>query len=405
MTLLLCFFLAVPHSSAAPGDGCSVPPDGGPVSSRAALDAWLQRCPSPLRHMTPGARGRFLDSLDFNERGVTRLPIGDLSSELTREEIGQVFALLGLPAAGAPAGISPKEAAWLRNDARQAARSGGASDTELRFNALYYAELGAPGDGSGTTIAALYDALFPAEHFPEDISGASIHDVRLMYRAALLASWNGYRATHVTAATQVLAELEKHGVATTEELTSMHEVLVRAGQLEEARHFAVRHAAVGLEPLPPFHEPVPVANDVPSILRLSADGDGLMHEAVELESVRIVVVAGPGCRYSHAAARAIAQDPELGPVFRDHALWLASPSQLDNIRALQRWNDAHSGAPLVIAASHERWPMLDLDTVPQFHVFRDGQLAASVTSGWPLEEGNREAVLAALRSAGLAADR
>lgn len=403
LALLLCLFLAAPHSAATPGDGCRLPPKGGPISSRAALDAWLQRCPSPLRHMTPGARGRFLDSLDFNERGVIRLLSDDLSSELTREEIGQVFALFGMPASTAPAGISHEEAEWLRDDTRQASSGRGESDTERRFNTLYHASLSAPDDDSGAAVAALYDELFPAGNFPDDFPGVSAHEVRLMYRAALIASWYGYRAAHVTAAARALAELERHGITTTGELGSMYQVLIHAGQLEEARQFARRHTAAGLEPLPPLHEPVPVADDVPSILRLSPAGDALLHEAADLESVQIVVVAGPGCRYSQAAALAITQDPELGPVFQRKALWLASHTLLDDHRALQHWNNAHPGAPLVIAASPERWPMLDLDTVPQFHVFRDGELAASV-SGWPVEEGNRDAVLAALRSAGLLAD-
>lgn len=123
-----------------------------------------------------------------------------------------------------------------------------------------------------------------------------------------------------------------------------------------------------------------------------------MHEAVDPASLRIVVVAGPGCRYSRAAAEAIAKDPDLGPEFQAHAMWLTPPSHLDNLAAVERWNHAYPWASLVIATSHERWPMLELDTVPQFLLFRDGQLMASVT-GWPVAEGNRDALLAALRSA------
>lgn len=52
-------------------------------------------------------------------------------------------------------------------------------------------------------------------------------------------------------------------------------------------------------------------------------------------------------------------------------------------------------------AGPARWPMLDPRAgVPAFHVFRDGALIEIVT-GWPLTEGNREALIAALERAGV----
>src|SRR5699024_1611898 len=100
-------------------------------------------------------------------------------------------------------------------------------------------------------------------------------------------------------------------------------------------------------------------------------------------------------------AEAIAADPELGPLFREHAVWLAPPAELIGYERLRAWNTEHPHTPIVVAADWADWPMLDRwEGTPTFHVFRDGELTESVTS-WPIEEGNRDAVLDALRKAGL----
>src|SRR5690606_33088223 len=107
----------------------------------------------------------------------------------------------------------------------------------------------------------------------------------LRYRASWLVSMIGFRAAHIDAAGAALAELERRDLANDGDLSAMHEALIRAGRLDESRRFAIRHAAAGLEPLPPLREPTPVSDDEPSVLRLSPAADSLLHEAVALEPV------------------------------------------------------------------------------------------------------------------------
>ncbi len=393
---------ATPGTPAVAAITCSIPSgdriDETHLRSRSELDAWLRHCPSPLDHMTPGGRARFLGTLDFNERGVTRISVADLEQELTGAEINAVFALLGLPANAGSWGLDPTEAEQRRHAPDHGP---GASDIELRYNALYYAASGAPFDSqreAGAFMADLYDALFPATGHAAAVAGASNHDLRLLYSAAVTSAKGAFRPDHVDAAATALAALEERGIATRGDLSAMLETLIHAGRLDEARDFATRHAAAGFEPLPAIVEPVPVNAGVPSVLRLA--GDTLVHEAVARGPLQIIVVASYGCAFSRAAADDIPRDPVLGPLFREHALWLAAPHHLDNIPALARWNADNPDAALAIATSDARWPMLELGTVPQFHVLRDGKLIATV-AGWPRETGNREALLEVLRGAGV----
>lgn len=405
--LLLTAALAAPLAASAHAtddcDTATAGAEGGPdpIRSRAALDARLARCPTPLDLMTPGGRARFLDRLAFNDRGLYRISLAELEAELTRDEMHDVVALFGLRAPAA-SGLLPEEAQALRS-AR--ARDGGGRDggIERRFDRLDRIERqlsDEPEADVAEGMRAAYGVLFPATDRARDIATAASHDLRLLFRAARTTAAHTEAEDHLDAVRETLDALVRRDLATRSDIAQVHRLLIHAGRLDQSRAFARQHPAAGLEPLPPIATPTAVGDATPSALEVPAPGDALLHRAVALSPLRIVVVASYGCAFSQAAAQAIPRDPVLGPVFREHAVWLASPSHLDDLDAMRRWNAANPEAVLVVAASTDRWPMLDLDRVPQFHVFRDGALVESAT-GWPLEEGNRDAVLEALRRAGV----
>lgn len=397
---LLATLLAIGHGAvaAAPSD-CRVAADGEivPITSLAALDAWLAaRCPSPLDVMPPGSRTRFLEGLVFNDRGLSRFSTAELDAELTHDELRDVMRLFGLNAP-ATLGLLEEEADRLRA-ARAAEPVPDHRGIEASFDTLQGALNGLVARDAAAA-GAIYAPLFPEESRKATIAAASSHDLRLLYRAARTTAWHSRANVHLEAMADTLDELERRGLATRNEIRAMNAMLIKAGRLEQSRKFSSRHVAAGLLPLPPVIAPEAVANGVPSALDVSAAEHALLHEVVELAPLRIIVVASPGCGFSRAAAKAIPADPELGPIFAKHAVWLAAPGELAGLDALRSWNQNNPKAALRVAASSERWPMLALDSYPQFHIFRDGQLMQSV-SGWPTGEGNRDAILAALRAAG-----
>ncbi len=69
-----------------------------PIKSYSELQSYLQTFPmsaSPLNKLSPAARKRFLDSLQFNEKGLTTFRSADLESELSVSEIYAVLSLFG----------------------------------------------------------------------------------------------------------------------------------------------------------------------------------------------------------------------------------------------------------------------------------------------------------------------
>ncbi|QNH11670.1 hypothetical protein [Xanthomonas sp. SI] len=70
-----------------------------PVHSAAQLAAYLaapKGSGSPLDSLSPAARARFVDSLKFNEGGVTSFYYADIESELTGSQAYALLSLFGL---------------------------------------------------------------------------------------------------------------------------------------------------------------------------------------------------------------------------------------------------------------------------------------------------------------------
>lgn len=383
-----------------PGKGavCKVPEvDGdGPaqVRSNADLDAWLARCPETLAPLTPGARERFLGQLRFNDRGVVDYPVQELTEALTTDEIAQVSRLLGLDMT--IPGLTHEEAERLRAEDLP----DGITAIERRFN-HFHAESRAlernlDGEERGAALVTLYQSTFPAKASAEAVGA---HDLGLLYRAASTAAFYSEDPHMTEVALDAHARLSGLGFSTRSRAAEAMKLLLAVGRVNDARQLAQATPEHRLPELPATHDETGGRHE--TSVWDPATPEALIRRHISLSPVRIVVRASLGCPYSMAAAEAIASDPELGPLFREHAIWMAPPSELIGHQRLRAWNAAHPHTPMVVATNWSNWPMLHRwEGTPTFHVFRDGKLIDSVTS-WPLEEGNRAAVAAALHKAGL----
>ena len=66
---------------------------------RSEVDLWRHNAEmpsSPLRRLSPAARRQFMESLTFNEKGVTSFRYDVLEDELTPTEAFAVLSLLGI---------------------------------------------------------------------------------------------------------------------------------------------------------------------------------------------------------------------------------------------------------------------------------------------------------------------
>lgn len=69
-----------------------------PIKSRRQLEAHLQAAKStasPLLALEPAARKRFLDSITFNDKGITGFSYTELQSRLTASQVYKILSLFG----------------------------------------------------------------------------------------------------------------------------------------------------------------------------------------------------------------------------------------------------------------------------------------------------------------------
>lgn len=365
-----------------------------PFTSAAALEHWLSRNPSPLDRMPPYARALFLDSLGFGPRGLRTLPVDVLLAELTTAEAAEVQRLL-LDGEFRFEGLSPEEAARLRT-ARAEGRLAPPSEQVLgAYRDWQEASLENPANDDS---ARAIDRLIAREVASDRGNG---EDLRMLYRAAVNRAAEAPASTRIDDAVALHARLQSSGLAMRNDHHDLQQALLRSGRIEQARAFTARNADTALPPVPTLDTSKVLPEGAVGVWTIEADDAAaptLRLDAIDLDT-RIVVVSSPGCGFSNAAAAAIPDDPELGTVFAQHAIWLIAPTAIVEAAGLRQWNRQHPATPIHIAANAAQWPM-DFDTTPQFLVFRDGKLIDRF-GRWQRDGSDRDALHAMLERAGL----
>lgn len=383
---------APPDQVAASGDTAAATM-GLPIRSSAQLKAYLrahagQR--TPLDAFTPSARERFLNGLVFGRNGLGGFDTQDLP-QLTREQGRALLALFGVERY---AETLPHWATQPRvND--PAARIG---DLERRYN-RYHRNLDGLRHSERDPWPALRSAL------PEIFDRAAIAQLDdtaldLLYRAVVATYALRPTAAGLDAQLQVLAQLRRRGQASAEQVDAAGNALLLAHRVKEAQDLLADGGSADWPHWLRFDHQLGASAQGPTLWSLDADGRTLRRQRIDLQPPQILVTAG--CHFAADAARAIATDPELGPVFRRHALWLALPPGNEDLDALRAWNRAQPETPLHPLYDVKEWPLLPREwRMPTFFVVRDGKVVAQL-QGWPADTGaQRRALQAMLQDAGL----
>lgn len=358
-----------------------------PITTPDALASYLRHTPierSPLGALSPGARKRFLAQLRFGRSGLRGFSLDDLASELTPAQAQALMTLFGAQSYVAHAGLAADEYARRRAErAADAARRGCAVDScpesaiERRYDALVLAEHDGPDAAQQAARAADYARLFGGDVQPALLQRTSAPDLRLLARAArvaLDADPDGRAAGDLG---QVLNTMQSRGMANDADFLPLYRARVTTRHFDAARRLAQAHPGMAVSPLPALESRPPVPGK-PTALNVSADGRRMTREKIDLDApLRIVVVAA--CHFSEDAARAIAADPQLDALFRQHAVWLAADATSPADAAA--WNHAFPSQPIHIAWRQREWTMLESWAMPTYYVFRHGREVAR-WHGW-----------------------
>lgn len=387
---------AAPASAPASKTDASEAQSRPPLTSSDRLQAYLREQPSgstPFDALAPGARTRFIEGIGFGERGIVGLDVQDLHL-LTA---GQARALLALLGAESLAGTLAID--WSPTPSPPATAA--PSELELRYNAYNRVRRARQ---PATAARRPFAQWFPEIHEPAELPRLADADLALLARAIRIEyAEAGEDASLLPALAAAMALLQQRGTA------HVHDLRQTADTLLLARDYAGAQRLARALPGPPllarirFLDPLPPEAAAPSVWRMDDAGTTLVRETVDLQPLQIVVAAG--CHFSADAARDIAADPLLGPVFARHARWLSLPPGAEDLQAVREWNLRQPQAPMLPIHARQPWSLLGEWRMPTFHVVRQGRIVAS-SSGWRSgDAGDRQRLVELLRENGLLADQ
>ncbi|HET6432289.1 hypothetical protein [Dyella sp.] len=357
------------------------------ITTPEALARYLHDTPierSPLGALPPGARRRFLGSLKFGPRGLAGFAIDDLDQELDHAQAEAVLTLFGAEKYGAGVGLSAQEYAQRKFEratdaAVRGCTAGSCPETpvEQRFDALQQPGRSGTDADRHAAISADYARLFTGDMSPVALARSSTPDLRLLARAARMALDADPDGRAGDDLARVLDALQQRGMANDTDYLPLFRAHVAARRFDAAQALMRDHPAMSAPALPTLRDHT-VRGNGPTLLTVRADGRHMIRENAGLDvPLRIVVVAG--CHFSEDAVRAIAADPQLDILFRQHAIWLASDTTA--LADAAAWNRAFPTQPVHIAWHDREWTMLSSWAMPTYYVFRHGREVAH-WAGW-----------------------
>jgi len=365
------------------------PAGQAPITSKAALTRYLHDTPpgtSPLDHLAPGGRKRFLAQLDFGPRGLRGMSLEDPANELTHPQIVQLLALFGAEK-HAVDGLTPAEQSRRHHErAQDAADRGCAIDAcgESVVERLYDEFVLQEADPSPSSaeramlVAKRYDRLFGDAQTPEHLRLASHADLRLLKRAVEAVVFHTPSPPHIAQLRMDLAEMHRRGMASDKDYARLHQALITGRDFDAANTLARHHPGMSIPVIPALRRAASLPPGQPTALTVDARTGTMVRQSFDLSApLRIVVVAS--CHFSRDAARAIRADAQLRSLFASDAIWLAS--QNEQFDAVSDWNREFPDQPIHVAWHDSEWSMLDSWAMPTFYLFRHGQLVRKF-SGW-----------------------
>jgi hypothetical protein len=373
-----------------------------PIRTRAQLDAYLRDMPadSPLNAFSPGGRERFLYGLRFGENGGLAGAEGsDLSDELTQQQIAAVLSLFG-PEVIAYAPESRRDE--VRSFEKNVRSRDAIGAVERRYNDYYRAVRDIDDIDSEVRVrrmAAAFDSTVAELFKGKNLSRVDDRELRLLRRAAQEVALATRAAPYVDAYRALFAERQRRNLVSTNDIETLQSLLLSQHRFAEARRLPGEYPGIRMPRLPAFRDDLGKASGKPTVWRADVEGKELRREALDLAPTQILVTAS--CHFSKDAAADIAKDALLGPVFAQHAHWLALAPGASSIDDVLTWNRALPSVPILMIYDRDEWDVLPAWRMPEFYVVRDGRVLGAV-HGWQRGTStSRDQLIALLRQHGL----
>lgn len=384
-----------------------------PIHSRAQLSAYLKRTAhtdSPLDALPPGARQRFLASLNFRNGRLESLPFADLL-RLNAVQIYRILALFGAQAyTQSIAGSDLRRLDAPSAGATRSAHSARASKWRPALKrALQVDEDGSRGPLSRRELlVATYEKQLAPAQRPRELERLPGSDLADLFEVTWDAS-NAADALHSSRdftgdLTLDLRALARRRLASNAEYRAYYQTLVSARHFGAAHQFYTEHPDLGLPRLPTLSPRTAAAAYRPGnpiVLSPHSGGRVVTAHRINLRTAsQVIILVSPDCHFSSRFLWSAERHPHLLAALRTHSVWVTPPDGILDARNLSSWNRTHPLEPISIIDKLREWPMITIAAVPTFYFLRRGTLVATL-HGWP-RAGHFPQLRTDLRKIGLA---
>lgn len=229
-----------------------------------------------------------------------------------------------------------------------------------------------------TRFARLWCDADYAEGLGEADDEAVLIRLRAVSDVALYASNDWVAERYLRA----LTEADRRDLADHEHYVRVQSALQALGRHDEARQVSDRFPDVDLPVVPER-----VAADAPQppgarlVWRADDENDRLHGEWLDLTRPQLLVVTSIGCMFCRAALRDMIDDEHLGPLIREHSVWLNEQSIHYSYQNVVHWNRSHPQKPMVLLDDPSGWPIERFDVTPGFYFADEGELVHQMV-GW-----------------------
>lgn len=251
-------------------------------------------------------------------------------------------------------------------------------------------------DGSdvGEIHAKRFRALWSDEDYGDSLKAASDEAVSLRVRAAWWAAFYGPTDWMLERYRAALDEAHVRGIAKPKQFQELFDAYLAASLHDQAERLVQSYPDVDLPEVPEIVAPgSPPSDSARTLWRVADDPPRLEGFHVELDGPKLLIVSSPGCGFCRMAARVLPADDVLGPLMREHAIWLAEKSANNTYPRMLRFNREYPEALHFFVDDPAEWPVPAFNATPRFH-FSDGGEVRETLVGW---RGGSEALWAIAR--------
>ncbi len=373
------------------------------VRSAAQLESVLASSqPSPLDALTPYGKRCFLQSLRWNERGLTSFSTSVLVRELDAAQMAAVLAFIDadvyLPALARGAIGAPLRLPAPTADAEaRLARIARFVDEESRRRDD---KAGAVTASDDARLERRFIAIFGQRPSRFALQELALGDLPPYFDAAALAAQGTKDAIATRFLMAVYEELRVRGVDTrrTFDDTVLRRML-EAREFEQARAFVAGKPHLAGTAIPTVRDSLGPRFKGRSAYRYEVASNTLVREALpHPRGLEVVMVVDAGCHFSHDALAALREDAAMRARLAQAGLVLVTPPRTGfSADFIGQWNASNPAMPIRVPYSVGEWQAIDIAGVPRFFLLKDGKVVKQF-SGWPAQ-GNKAELLALLDGA------